>query len=95
MLQKIAIVILISYLRRVCGVDAAGEAPGKDGSGLRDEPLWRVEAEDADGVVPLQAELDEGLGDGARVRVVLLVRPLQPLPAPLHGQGGLVRVGAC
>ena len=84
--------LLNTLLRRVGGVHTARYAAGKDGAGLSYEPLGRIEADDADGVVPRQAQLDEGLGDGPRVFEVLLVRPLDPLVGALHREGRLVRI---
>ena len=62
-------------------------SPCKDCSEVRDDPLWRVAAEDGDGVVSVEAEVDEGPGGDLDVRQVLLVRPLLPLPVALHAQG--------
>ena len=47
--------------------------------------------EDADTVVGLEPQLDEGLGHGDDVPLVLGVGPLDPDPVPLDGQGCLVR----
>ena len=55
------------------------ELTGENGAHLGNEPLWRVEAQDGDGLARLEAELDESLGGGVGVVVVLLVRPLFPL----------------
>ena len=79
-------------LRRIGGVNAARESSGKDGGIVGDRPLRGVEADDADRVVPLQAEPDEGLGDGARLGEILPERPLLPPSGALHGERGLVRV---
>ena len=62
---------VLADLRRVGGVYAARYAAGKDGAGLRYEPLGGVEPDDADGVVPRKAELYEGLGGDSRVLEVL------------------------
>ena len=61
-------------------------SPCKDCSEVRDDPLWRVPPEDGDGVVSVEAEVDEGPGGDLDVRQVLLVRPLLPLPVALHAQ---------
>ena len=53
----------------VCGVDADAEPSREDGRVLWDEPLGRVEAQDADRVVAVQAQLQEGLGDRPGKRV--------------------------
>ena len=42
-------------------------------------------------MVPLKAELDEGLDDGAQVGVVLLVRPPQTLATTLKKRNELIR----
>ena len=60
-------------LRRISGVYAACESAGKDGGTVSYAPLRSVKADDADRVVPLEAEIDEGLGDGARVGEILTV----------------------
>ena len=51
----------------------------ENGSHLRNEPLRRVEAKNGDRFARFEAELDEALGGGVGVVVVLLVRPLFPL----------------
>ena len=61
-------------------------SPCKDCSQVRDDPLWRVASEDGDGVVSVEAEVDEGPGGDLDVRQVLLVRPLLPLTVALHAQ---------
>ena len=42
-------------------------------------------------MVRLETQLDEGLGHGDDLPLVLGVGPLHPDPVPLDGQGGLVR----
>ena len=64
-------------LRAVGGVDAGGEPAGEDGGHVGEDPLGRVEAEDADGGVARHAELDEGLGHGPRLGVVIRPGPYQ------------------
>jgi hypothetical protein len=53
---------VLTRLRRVGGIDAGGEAAGEHAAQVREEPLRTVEADDADAVARLQAQLDEGLG---------------------------------
>ena len=55
------------------------EQTGKNRPHLRNEPLRRVESQDGDRFTRFEAELDESLGGGVGVVVVLLVRPLFPL----------------
>ena len=55
-------------------------------------PLGSVEAEDVDGVVRLEAELDEGLGHGLDVLQVLGVGPLHPLVVPFHSHSNSIGV---
>jgi hypothetical protein len=56
---------VLARLRRVRRVDTGGDAAGEDGAQIRQKPLRRVETEDPDAVVALEAELDERLGDDA------------------------------
>jgi hypothetical protein len=56
---------VLAGLRRVRRVDTGGDAAGEDGAQIRQKPLRRVETENPDAVVALQAELDERLGDDA------------------------------
>ena len=55
------------------------ELTGENRPHLRNEPLRRVESQDGDSFARFEAELDESLGGGVGVVVVLLVRPLFPL----------------
>ena len=59
----------------VGGVDARREAAGGDGGHVGDVPLGGVEAQDADRLEAAQAQLDEPLGGGHGVTVVLLPAP--------------------
>ncbi len=52
---------VLARLRRVGGIDAGGEAAREHAAQVREEPLRTVEADDADAVARLQAQLDEGL----------------------------------
>ena len=52
---------VLARLRRVGGIDAGGEAAREHATQVREEPLRAVEADDADAVARLQAQLDEGL----------------------------------
>ncbi len=52
---------VLARLRRVGGIDTGGEAAGEHAAQVREEPLRAVEADDADAVARLQAQLDEGL----------------------------------
>ena len=70
-------------------------SPCKDCSEVRDDPLRRVAAEDGDGVVSVEAEVDEGPGGDLNVRQVLLVRPLLPLPVALHAQRSGLQMQSC
>ena len=66
-------------------VDAAAEAAGEDGGEEGEDHLGRVEAHDAHSLLSLEADRQQAPGRGPRRRVVLLVRPRDPFPVPLHG----------
>lgn len=68
-------------------VDAGGDAAGEDGAEVRDEPLDRVEAKDADSMASLEAELDERLGRRLDEVVVVAIRDGLPLTARLVLEG--------
>ncbi len=60
---------VLARLRRVGGIDAGGEAAREHTAQVGEEPLRTVEADDADAVARLQAQLDEGLERKSRVPV--------------------------
>ena len=62
---------VLARVRAVGRVDAHREAASHDGPHLGDEPLWGIEAQDSYRAEALQAQLDEGLGYGPGLFVVL------------------------
>ena len=72
----------------IIGIYLSSFSPGKDGAEVGDDPLGRVAAEDGDGVVAVQPEVDERPRRDLHVGEVLLVRPLLPLAVALHPQSG-------
>ena len=60
--------------------------PGVNSGNVGDKPFGRVEADDADRVEGLQAQMDQGLGGGADITVVLGVAPGLPVSVALHFQ---------
>jgi hypothetical protein len=63
---------VLACLRRVCGIDAGGEAAREHAAQVREEPLRAVEADNADAVARFQAQLDEGLERKSRVSAYLV-----------------------
>ena len=63
----------------VRGVDTCGLGAGEDGAHFGDDPLGGVETPDVHGIVLLDTDVHEGLGDGRAVVVVLLEGPGAPL----------------
>ena len=77
-------ILLFSRSPLVCTYPSI--SPGKNCAEVGDDPLRRVAAEDGDGVVAVQAEVDERPRHDLHVGEVLLVRPLLPLAVALHPQ---------
>ena len=75
------------------GVDTAAEPSREDRSHEGEDHLGRVETHDTHSLLSLEADRQQAPGRGPRRRVVLLVRPRNPFPVPLHGHGLVFRSG--
>ena len=61
---------ILAGLGAIGGVYSGGKSSSKNRGNVRDNPLWRVEPEDADGAILLQAEINEGLGHSSGLLVI-------------------------
>ena len=59
---------VLARLGRVGGIDAGGQAARKHAAQVGEEPLGAVEADDADAVARLEAQLDKGLKDRGQAK---------------------------
>ena len=66
---------ILAGLGSIGGVDACGESPRENCGQIRNVPLGRVEAENADGAVFLQPEINEGLYDSSGLLMILRTGP--------------------
>ena len=71
--ENVALAVLqdiLAGIGAIGGVNACGKSSRKNGCQVRNVPLGRVEAEDADRAVLLQAEVNEGLGHSPSLLVI-------------------------
>ena len=71
--ENVALAVLQDILTRLSsigGVNSCGKSSRKDRGHIRNNPLGRVEPEDADRAVFLQAEINEGLGNSSDLLVI-------------------------
>ena len=80
---------VVACLRHIGGVDTRRDAAGEDRAVVRDEPLGGVEADDVDGLEARDLQVDQGLGEGRALIVILLPRPR----APLAGNDSILGAG--
>ena len=66
---------ILAGLGAIGGVNSGGKSSSKNRGNVRDNPLGRVEPEDADGAILLQAEINEGLGDSSGLLVIIRPAP--------------------
>ena len=80
--ENVALAVLqnvFAGISPIGGVDTCGESPRENCGQIRNVPLGRVEAENADGAVFLQPEINERLGDSSGLLMIL-----RPGPDRLH-----------